>query len=226
MKQKTQITAMVAFGLTLACGIGISFTTNAEAIKCSSNSAAGFSCPTEAEVKVTVNSVLTANFSHAVTSGGSVQDNTIAINLAPGSTELNTSASTTATVSTNDLAGYTLSVADQDNNTAMINGTNSTYTLPANANIGTEGQYGWAVRVSNCGSASNKTCNGGATGSTAGNWLAMVAAGQSLNLATVSGGNTTVNNDVTTIQYGVRPEANQASGTYSDTIVYTVTVNE
>ena len=190
---------MVAFGLSLACGIGISFTTNAEAIKCSSNSAAGFSCPTEAEVKVTVNSVLTANFSHAVT---------------------------TATVSTNDLAGYTLSVADQDSNTAMVNGTNSTYTLPANANIGTEGQYGWAVRVSNCGSASNKTCNGGATGSTAGNWLAMVAAGRSLNLATVSGGNTTVNNDVTTIQYGVRPGANQASGTYSDTIVYTVTVNE
>lgn len=225
MKQKTQIAAVAVFGLALACGIGISLSRSAEATTCSTFSAAGFSCPSEAEVKATIGSVITASFSHSAT-GGSVQDNTIAIALDPGSTALNTSASTTATVSTNDLAGYTLSVVDQDANTAMVNGTNNAYTIPANANIGTEGQYGWAIRVSNCGSTANKTCGGGATGSTAGSWLAMVASGASLNLASVSGGNSTVRNDTTTIQYGVRPQANQASGTYTDTIVYTVTVNE
>lgn len=217
MKQKLQIAGIATFGLALACGIGISFGLDANATTCSTYSAAGFTCASEANVSATIDSTLTASFAHAA-SGGTVQGNNIAITLTPGSTDLNTTASTTATVSTNDLAGYTLSVADADSNTAMVNGTNSTYTIPANANIGTAGQVGWAVRVSNCGSLAGKNCPSG--------WQAMVPTGSALTLASVSGSNATTTNDATTIQYGIRADANQASGTYSDTIVYTVTVNE
>ena len=210
MKNKhcLRFAGVVTFGLVAICGLGIGLAQNADAITCSTYSADGLSCATTTTLRVTIESYITASFEHG---GATVADDTITVTLTPGSTDLNSAAYTTATVSTNAAKGYTLSVADKDSDTSLSSGT---HTISTNASIATAGQFGWAIQVSNCGSASGKTCPQG--------WQAMVASGSSLSLASTTG---PISSDTTTVQYGIRVSEAQAAGTYADTIVYTATVN-
>lgn len=219
MKKKhcLRFAGVVTFGLVAICGLGVGLTQNADAITCSTYSAKGFACTTSTTVKATIDSYITVSLQNSVGGDNSYEDNTgtIAVTVTPGT--LNTDAYTKITVSTNTTNGYTLKVYDADANTSLS--TNAGDSIPANGNISEDGNDGWAIRISSCGDTGDKTC-------LESGWHAMKTQSEDggLQLAYVGGGST-ITNDVTTVQYGVRTSITQATGTYADTIVYTATVN-
>ena len=220
MKKKhcLRFAGVVTFGLVAICGLGIGLAQNADAITCSTYSAKGFACATSTTVKATIASYITVSLQNSV--GGTnyeASTGTIAVSVTPGT--LNTDAYTRITVSTNTTKGYTLKVHDADDDTSLSTGTGNS--IPANGNISetASDQFGWAIRISSCGTAANKSCL------TTGQWNAMKTESEGgLQLAT-NNSSTTITNDVTTVQYGVRTSITQAAGTYADAIVYTATVN-
>ncbi len=110
----------------------------------------------------------------------------------------------TITVYTNAVAGYTLTLIDGDTTNALENGSN---TIPAtSATSLTAGTPAWGYKV----------------GSTATDWLAVpISSGTAADIktdgASVQGG------EATEVYYGVATAAAQATGSYTDTIVYTAT---
>ena len=110
----------------------------------------------------------------------------------------------TITVYTNAAAGYTLTLKDSDATNALTNGANS---IPATESTTlTAGTAAWGYKV----------------GSAATDWLAVpVSTGAAADIktdgASVQGG------EATEVYYGVATAATQATGPYTDTIVYTAT---
>ncbi len=131
----------------------------------------------------------------------------------------------TITVYTNATDGYTLTMKDKDTSAALVQ--QGTFVAPATADtiepIGsseattgattlTAGQGEWGYRVVASASA------------TAGNWLAVpVSTGSAA--AINSSAEATTGGDITYVQYGVATKADQKTGIYKDTIVYTATTN-
>ncbi len=119
----------------------------------------------------------------------------------------NAADTTTATsqikVYTNAAGGFTLSVKDADTNTALVHDTDSTKTIPAGATI-TAGTAAWGYK-----------------GGSVTNFAAIAATDATVysQNAPTSGGATI---DMT---YGVSTASDQATGTYTDTIIYTATTN-
>lgn len=114
-----------------------------------------------------------------------------------------TTAMSTITVYTND-SGYTLSVQDADTDTALKqSGTGTVPTIPAleqSSDIAA-GTAAWGFKES-----------GGST------WLAMPASNEAAASITPAASGTGID-----IIYGVSTAPDQATGTYTDTIVYTAT---
>ena len=109
----------------------------------------------------------------------------------------------TITIYTNNASGYSLTMKDGDTNNALVNGSNS---IPAtSATTLSEGTAAWGYRVG-----------------TSGNWLAVPI---STDTAATIGSENVKTDDGTeyTVEYGVATAGDQATGVYTDTIIYTAT---
>lgn len=105
-------------------------------------------------------------------------------------------------VTSNDVGGYTLTLADADTDTNLVNGS---YNIPAQAGVPVAGTPGYAV-----------TTNGGT------NWLAIPASnGSALTVATT----TTAGSGTHPYSFASSIASTTAAGTYENTVRFTVTAN-
>ncbi len=110
----------------------------------------------------------------------------------------------TITVYTNAASGYDLTMKDKDADTALTNVNGATIPATGETTL-TAGTAAWGYRVS---------------GDT--NWLAVPAStGSAAAIASLD--TKTSGGDETIVEYGVATAADQATGIYADTIVYTAT---
>jgi hypothetical protein len=150
---------------------------------------------------------------------------TVNLNATPAGAGVQTIASDTATVSTNDTAGYTLKLGETGAGTTLVSGGN---TIPASsgtqASPVAETANSWGYRVDGVGGfgagptspASNAAISGSIT-------FAGVAASGSPN--TIKTTSTTASGDTTSIWYGVAVDTTQPTGTYTNSVTYTATAN-
>jgi len=150
---------------------------------------------------------------------------TVNINTTPTGSGVQTIASDTVSVSTNDTAGYVLKLGETGATTTLTAGGN---TIPASS--GTQSSpvamasNTWGYRVDSIGgfgagpttSASNSAISGSIT-------FAGVAASGSPN--TIKTTATTASGDTTTVWYGVATTTAQAAGTYTNSVTYTALGN-
>lgn len=167
----------------------------------------------------TVSSVIGAVISLLSSSG------TVNIGVTPTGSGAQTIASDTVTVSTNDVAGYTLKLAETTASTTLSSGGN---TIPASS--GSQASpiaqiaNTWGYRVDGVGgfgagptsSASNVAISGSIK------FAAIPATASPDTLKTTAA---TAANDTTTVWYGVAANTNQPSGTYTNSVTYTATAN-
>jgi hypothetical protein len=166
----------------------------------------------------TVSSVISPVISLLSSSG------TVNLNATPTGSGVQTIASDTVTVSTNDSAGYTLKLGETGGNSALMSGGN---TIPASS--GTQASpiaetvNTWGYRVDGVGgfgagptsAASNQTIGSA-------KFAAIPATGSPDTLVTTS---STASSAVTTVWYGVAVNTSTASGTYTNDVTYTATAN-
>jgi hypothetical protein len=167
----------------------------------------------------TISSVISPIISLFTTSG------TVHLDIAPSGTGLQTIASDTVTVSTNDSGGYTLTLADTDATNTMVSGSN---TIPASAGTQTTpvaqvvNTWGYAVagvggfNSTGYAAGSNQAING--TQKFAG----VPVSGSPNTLKTTSG---TAADDTTTVWYAIAVNTTQPTGIYTDGVTYTATTN-
>lgn len=153
-----------------------------------------------------------------ITTSGSVN-----ITLMPGSNPVVSSASDTVTVNTNATTGYELTLANVDASTNLMSGSDSIA-----AHAGTPGAptaladntWGFAIAGSPFDTTYSAESNNGSSSSV---WAGVPASsGTAATLKTTS---SPASNDVTTVWYGVRVNASQPNGNYTDTVRYTAAVN-
>ncbi len=115
---------------------------------------------------------------------------------------------TTVTVTTNANKGYTLKIADADNETAMTNLSGGLDKIPAGAPA--VGNTAWGVKGGAIDTYTGVTTDG-------------------LTLATVAnpttGGADAINSGKTEVTFGVSAGTGLASGTYEDVVVFTAEAN-
>ena len=164
-------------------------------------------------ITATVNSVIT------MTTSGSV-----AISLTPTAGGVVSSNSDTVTISTNNTAGYFLTLADSDATTSLVSGANTivahTGTFAAPTALANNR---WGYRLDSAGGfgagpTSAETNNAASTTT----WAGVPASGSAQTLKTTA---TTASGDVTTVWYGVKATSAQPNGAYADTVTYTATTN-
>lgn len=116
-----------------------------------------------------------------------------------------------AKVSTNAKGGYTLKLNDKDTDTDLKHASLAAFKISTSAATPTAGTSSWAVK-----------------GGEVTNWAAMPASnGTALTLkSAVALTNAVINEEETETTYGVASGNDLASGTYSDTVVYTATAVE
>lgn len=167
----------------------------------------------------TVSSVVGAVIS-LLTSNGTVN-----INATPTGSGVQTIASDTVTVSTNDTAGYTLKLAETSGSSALVSGGNSisaiggTQTTPI-----VETANSWGYRVDNLGGFGAGPTSGVSNAAISGSikFAAVPATASPNTLKTTA---TTATNDTTTVWYGLAVNTTQPSGTYTNSVTYTATAN-
>lgn len=153
-----------------------------------------------------------------ITTSGSVN-----IALMPGSSPVVSSASDTVTVNTNATTGYQLTLANVDASTNLVSGGSDIIV----AHSGTPGAptaladntWGFAIAGSPFDTSYSAETNNDSSTSL---WAGVPASGTPATLKTTS---SPASNDVTTVWYGVRVNASQPNGSYTDTVRYTATVN-
>lgn len=150
---------------------------------------------------------------------------TVTINVIPTSGGSMSSASDTVSVSTNKSTGYTLTFADADATTTLVNGANSIA-----ADVGTQAVPStslttdrWGYRVDGVGGfGAGPTSAESNVASSTYKWAGVPATGTPNTLKTTAA---TASGDVTTVWYGVKATTANPSGTYSDSVTYTATTN-
>ena len=131
-----------------------------------------------------------------------LQTSSSTVSLLPNAADT-TTATSAITVYTNAAGGFTLSVKDADDNTALVNSSDSTATIPAGATI-TAGTAAWGYKG---GSVTNFAAIS-ATDAQVYTQSAPTSGGQTINM-----------------NYGISTASTQKTGTYTDTIIYTATTN-
>lgn len=163
----------------------------------------------------TINATLGSTIS--ITTSG-----TVAIGVTPVSGGAQSSASDSVSVSTNNSAGYTLTLADSDATTTLVNGGNT-----ISAHTGTFGaptalannSWGYAIAGGSFDGSYSTLSN--VTGSTT-KWAGVPATGSPQTLKTTA---VTASGDATTVWYSVKADTTKPNGVYSDTVTYTATTN-
>lgn len=151
-------------------------------------------------------------------------DGTVNVNVTPTGSGVQTIASDTVTVSTNDTSGYTLQLAETSGASALTNGGN---TIPASAGTQTapvaEAANTWGYRVDGVGGFGAGTTTAQNSAAIGSDTFAAVPATASPNTIVTTSG--TASNATTSVWYGVAANTSQASGTYTNSVTYTVTAN-
>lgn len=149
---------------------------------------------------------------------------TVNVNVTPTGSGAQTIASDTVTVSTNDSSGYTLQLAETTGTSTLTSGGN---TIPGSA--GSQGTpiamvvNTWGYRVDGVGGFGAGPTSGQSSAAIGAIKFAAVPATASPNTLKTTAGVAT--NDTTTIWYGVAANTSQATGTYTNSVTYTVTAN-
>ncbi len=165
-------------------------------------------------INATINSVITISTATP-----------IAISLTPSfAGGVVSSASDTVTVSTNNALGYTLTLADADTNTNLVNGANNIA-----AHTGTQASptalanNTWGYRIVSVGgfgaTAYSAETNNASSTST---WAGVPSSASPNTIKTTS---STATGDTTTVWYGVKVNTSIPNGVYTDTVTYTATTN-
>lgn len=167
----------------------------------------------------------TANTTINATIGSTISLTTtspVAISLTPTSGGVVSSASDTVSVSTNNTAGYSLTLANADATSNLVSGANTitahagTQTTPTALATGT-----WGYRVVGVGgftaTAYSAETNNGSSSST---WAGVPVTGAPNTIKTTA---TTATADPTTVWYGVKVDTSKPNGTYTDIVTYTAT---
>ncbi len=177
------------------------------------------SAQTQQSQNTTISSVISPIISLLSTSG------TVNINATPSSGGVQTIASDTVTISTNDTSSYTLGLAE---NTASATLTDGSYTIPASSGNQTTpvvmAVNTWGYRVDGVGGFGAGPTSAVSSQPISGTIkFAAVPATASPN--TISSGTGPATNATTTVWYGVAVNTSQPSGTYTNTVTYTLTIN-
>ena len=182
----------------------------------------GASVVSAATANTTITSVVSPVI--AVTSSGSVS-----LPITPSGAGVQTEASDTVTVNTNDSVGYTLTLASTSATVTITSGAN---TIPASTGtqavpvVQTANSWGYCVptvatMTGLCPSSATSNQAISATYKFAG----MPASGAANTIANPNTAQTYATNATTTVWYGVATKTTQASGSYTGTVVYTATAN-
>jgi len=184
---------------------------------------AGVAAPLSASAAVnSANTTINATVNAAITVTTS---STIPITLTPGAVAVESRASDTVTVNTNNTAGYTLTLADADATTTLVSGANTitahagTFAVPT-----TLANNKWGYAIAGAPFAATYTAISNET-SSVDKWAGMPATGSPVTIKTTA---TTATNDATTVWYGVKVDNTQPTGVatpYSDQVTYTATSN-
>lgn len=167
----------------------------------------------------TISSQISAVISLFTSSG------TVNVNVTPTGSGAQTIANDTITVSTNDSSGYTLQLAETTGSSNLVSGGN---TIPASS--GTQASpvamavNTWGYRVDGIGGFGAGPTSGQSSAAISGTIkFAAVPPTASPNTIKTTAG--TASNDTTSVWYGVAANTSQASGTYTNSVTYTVTAN-
>lgn len=150
---------------------------------------------------------------------------TVSLSITPTSSGTMSSASDTVTVSTNNATGYTLTFADANTETDLVNGSDSitaSSATPASPSALSNNTWGYRVdglESFGAGPTAAETNQDSSTTTFAG-VPASDAAAQTLNTT-----NTESTNSTTTVWYGAKVDQTLPTGTYSDAVTYTATTN-
>lgn len=131
------------------------------------------------------------------------------------------SASDSVAVTTNDTAGYTLTLSATDATTTLTSGAN---TIAASSNaVGSaatlaSNTWGFAL-PGGAGFDATYSAENNSASSTS-KWSGMPAVGSAYTLKSTA---TTATADSTTVWYAVKANSSQPSGTYTDAVIYTAT---
>lgn len=182
---------------------------------------AGVAAPLSASA-LTATSTINATVNPTITVASS---GTVTLTLTPGASPVESRASDTVTVNTNDTAGYTLTLADSDAVTNLASGANTigahagTFAVPTAL---ASNKWGYALAgapfTASYAAISNEI-------SSVDKWAGMPATSSPQTLKTTA---VTATNDTTTVWYGVKVDSTQPSGVstpYSDQVTYTATAN-
>ena len=149
---------------------------------------------------------------------------TVNINAIPTSGGVQTIASDTVTVSTNDSAGFTLQLAETSGSSNLVSGgdtiaaSSGTKASPIAALVNT-----WGYRVDGLGGFGAGPTSGASNAAIGGiKFAAVPATGSPDTLKTTSAA---ASNVTTTVWYGVAVDITQPSGTYTNSVTYTATAN-
>ena len=150
---------------------------------------------------------------------------TVNVNVTPTGSGAQTISSDTVTVSTNDASGYTLQLGETTAASALTSGGNTiaassgTQTTPAVMSANT-----WGYRVDSVGGFGAGTTSSQSSAAISGTIkFAAVPATASPNTIKTTAG--TASGDTTAVWYGVAANTSQPSGTYTNSVTYTVTAN-
>ena len=165
-----------------------------------------------------VNSSIGSIISVFTTSGS------VAVNVSPTASGVQTIANDIITVSTNDAAGYTLTLNETGASSALVSGGNSipasagTFASPIAQVVNT-----WGYRVDGIGGFGAGPTSGVSNAAIGAIKFAAVPATASP--ATIKTTATTATNDTTNVWYGVAVNTATPSGNYTNSVTYTAVAN-
>ncbi len=173
---------------------------------------------------LTANTTITSTVSKVIsllTTSGSVN-----LDVVPTGAGAQTIASDTVTVSTNDVSGYTLTLSSSTASLPLTSGSN---TIPASSGtLGTpivQTVNTWGYCVPSVGGFSTFCPSGNASSAAISGSYKFAGIKASGSGDTIANTNTTASNATTTVWYGVAANTSQPSGTYTNTVTYTATIN-
>lgn len=148
----------------------------------------------------------------------------VAINVTPTSTAVQSSASDTVTVNTNNASGYTLTLQTSTANRALTKGSDTIAAHTASASAPSAlGNNSWGYRVDGAsGFGSGTTAAETNIATSAYTWAGVPANGSAATVKTNTG---PVSADATTVWFAMRADASKPSGTYTNTVLYTAVTN-
>jgi hypothetical protein len=171
-----------------------------------------------ATASTTISSQISAVISLLTTNG------TVNVNVLPTSGGVQTIASDTVTVSTNDSAGYTLQLAETGAGTSLTTGTNNIAASSGTAAVPIPMVNDtWGYRVDGlAGFGAGPTSGQSSLATTSLKFAAVPATASPQTLTSTSG---TATNATTTVWYGVAADTSQPSGIYTNSVTYTAVTN-